>query len=142
MTSYVIGGYGRVGTALRARLEAAGMAFEWTSRREDGEPRWFLDLAEPVTGFPWGECAPGSVVYIVAAANGFQSCEGQAGILPGQRRCAGGDRRARRQAGRPRRLHLDRRRRMGAAHVLPHAEGIGGSRRSGVSAAPSCGRPG
>jgi dTDP-4-dehydrorhamnose reductase len=64
----VIGGNGLVGSILAEGLRPKPIV---TTRRTDQPDRLFMDLSEPVKSLPDHD-----VVFIVAAVNGFQACEG------------------------------------------------------------------
>lgn len=72
MKALVIGGDGMVGSALVGLLRERNCAVVATTRRRDiPEDRVFMDLAQPVH-----DLLPCEVVYIVAAVNGFEPCQG------------------------------------------------------------------
>lgn len=70
MKALVVGGDGFVGSNLVAVLVTRGHDVLATTRRR-GSDVYFLDLAGPITWIPSAD-----VVFIVAAVNTFQACEG------------------------------------------------------------------
>jgi len=73
MRHFIVGGDGKVGTALRRELVARGESFWWSTRKQGLSEGVFLDLARPIKALPKAD-----ILYLVAAIPGFYPCEASA----------------------------------------------------------------
>jgi nucleoside-diphosphate-sugar epimerase len=70
MKALVVGGDGKIGSALVAHLSAAGHQVIATTRRDDDTTRLRLDMLEPIPDLPKADA-----VYLVAAVPSLIECE-------------------------------------------------------------------